>query len=223
MVKEGHPKAITADGGGSNGYWVRLWKIELQNLAQISHYRLSFSTRSQQVEQNRASPHFVHQYQLGGKPLRTYRRIVQLIAATTTNTELKDACLVGWEQAPQRGQSVRCSTQRQSTSRATPSMVTGITRSSPAPDGPRDLVIYGRLLTDALHGRAAASSVPHWPASEVEQLEETITAFDGRIEAALKPFRDATRGGAHAITSTSRLPSHDGERIPIGMRLSSDS
>src|SRR5262245_18684724 len=35
-----------------------------------------------------------------------------------------------------------------STSPATPSMVTGITRSSPAPDGPSDLVIYGRPLNE---------------------------------------------------------------------------
>ena len=37
MGRERHPKAtrlmITADGGCSNGYLVRLWKIELQNLA----------------------------------------------------------------------------------------------------------------------------------------------------------------------------------------------
>jgi hypothetical protein len=37
MGKKRHPKAkrlmISADGGGSNGYRVRLWKIELQRLA----------------------------------------------------------------------------------------------------------------------------------------------------------------------------------------------
>jgi hypothetical protein len=37
MRKKRHPKAkrlmITADGGGSTGYLVRLWKIELQKLA----------------------------------------------------------------------------------------------------------------------------------------------------------------------------------------------
>jgi hypothetical protein len=30
------PKGLTADGGGSNGYRVRLWKIELQKLADES-------------------------------------------------------------------------------------------------------------------------------------------------------------------------------------------
>ena len=37
MGKKRHPQArrllITADGGGSNGYRVRLWKVELQKLA----------------------------------------------------------------------------------------------------------------------------------------------------------------------------------------------
>src|SRR5215467_3674820 len=36
------------------------------------------------------------------------------------------------------------------TSPATPSMVTGTTRSRPAPDGPSDLVIYGRVLSTAI-------------------------------------------------------------------------
>src|SRR5262249_45334050 len=46
MGKERHPKAtrlmITADGGGSNGYRVRLWKIELQNLATSSNFPAPF-------------------------------------------------------------------------------------------------------------------------------------------------------------------------------------
>jgi hypothetical protein len=37
MGKKHHPNAkrlmITADGGGSNGYRVRLWKVELQKLS----------------------------------------------------------------------------------------------------------------------------------------------------------------------------------------------
>src|SRR6266481_4771736 len=38
MGRKRHPKAkrlmISADGGGSNGYRVRLWKVELQKLAE---------------------------------------------------------------------------------------------------------------------------------------------------------------------------------------------
>ena len=52
MGKKAYPAAkellITADGGGSNGYRSRLWKVELQRLADrtgltigVSHFRLS--------------------------------------------------------------------------------------------------------------------------------------------------------------------------------------
>ncbi|HEY7083549.1 MAG TPA: IS110 family transposase [Hyphomicrobiaceae bacterium] len=58
--------------------------------------------------------------------------------------------------------------------------------------GPR-LAATKSELTDALHGRVR----PHHQfligqhLKTIEQLEETITAFDGRIEVALEPFRDA--------------------------------
>ena len=58
--------------------------------------------------------------------------------------------------------------------------------------GPR-LAATRSQLTDALHGRVR----PHHQfligqhLKTIEQLEETITAFDKRIEAALEPFRDA--------------------------------
>ena len=58
---------ITADGGGSNGSRVRLWKRELQKLANeldldivVSH----LPPRHQQVEQNRAPPFLLHQSEL---------------------------------------------------------------------------------------------------------------------------------------------------------------
>src|SRR5262245_32450817 len=44
------------------------------------------------------------------------------------------------------------------TSPATPSMVTGTTRLSPAPDGPSDLVIYGRVLRASPSGALAGHS-----------------------------------------------------------------
>jgi len=86
MGKKSHPKAsrlmISADGGGSNGYRVRLWKVELQKLAdeiklpikwnKIEHRLFSFITINWR-----------------GKPLRSYRTIVELIAATTTEEGLK--------------------------------------------------------------------------------------------------------------------------------------
>jgi len=47
---------MCADGGGSNGYRIRLWKIQLQRFAdtRVSGHRLPSSARDQQVEQNRA-------------------------------------------------------------------------------------------------------------------------------------------------------------------------
>ena len=63
---------ITADCGGSNGYRVRLWKVELQKLADelgIDDPGLSFSARHQQVEQDRASDVLPHHPELAGTPL----------------------------------------------------------------------------------------------------------------------------------------------------------
>ena len=50
---------ITADGGGSNGYRTRLWKLELQRFADdtgLNVPRRALSARHEQVEQDRA-PH----------------------------------------------------------------------------------------------------------------------------------------------------------------------
>jgi len=83
---------ITADGGGSNGSRLRLWKVELQKFAdelqkpitvchfppgtskwnKIEHRLFSFITKNWR-----------------GKPLITHQVIVNLIGATTTKTGLK--------------------------------------------------------------------------------------------------------------------------------------
>jgi hypothetical protein len=59
MGRKRHAKAkrlmITADGGGSNGYRVRLWKVELQKLAnelKFPDYCLPFPAGNEQMEQN---------------------------------------------------------------------------------------------------------------------------------------------------------------------------
>ncbi len=96
MGKKRHPKAkrlmITADGGGSNGYRVRLWKIELQNLADelrlpITICHLPPGTSKWNKIEHRLFSFITINWR--GKPLRSYRTIVQLIAATTTMTGLK--------------------------------------------------------------------------------------------------------------------------------------
>src|SRR5712692_4939674 len=96
MGKKRHPKAkrlmITADGGGSNGYRVRLWKVELQKLSDelklpITVCHLPPGTSKWNKIEHRLFSFITINWR--AKPLRSYRTIVQLIAATTTETGLK--------------------------------------------------------------------------------------------------------------------------------------
>jgi DDE family transposase len=96
MGNKRHSKAkrlmITADGGGSNGYRVRLWKVELQKLANelklpITVCHLPPGTSKWNKIEHRLFSFITINWR--GKPLRSYRTIVQLIAATTTDTGLK--------------------------------------------------------------------------------------------------------------------------------------
>ena len=95
MGKKRYPKAkrllITANGG-SNGYRVRLWKVELQKLADelqrpitVCHFPPGTS-KWNKIEHRLFSFITIN---WRGKPLRTFRTIVQLIAATTTEAGLK--------------------------------------------------------------------------------------------------------------------------------------
>jgi Rhodopirellula transposase DDE domain len=96
MGKQRYPKAtrlmIAADGGGSNGYRVRLWKVELQKLADqlkmpITVCHLPPGTSKWNKIEHRLFSFITMNWR--GKPLRSYRTIVQLIAATTTDAGLK--------------------------------------------------------------------------------------------------------------------------------------
>ncbi|MET4072755.1 hypothetical protein ABID58_007586 [Bradyrhizobium sp. S3.2.6] len=96
MGKKRHPTAkrlmITADGGGSNGSRVRLWKVELQKLADelklpITVCHLPPGTSKWNKIEHRLFSFITINWR--GKPLRSYRTIVQLIAATTTDAGLK--------------------------------------------------------------------------------------------------------------------------------------
>jgi transposase len=86
---------ITADGGGSNGSRVRLWKIELQKLADESGLAISVchlppgTSKWNKIEQRLFS--YISQ-NWRGKPLISHAVIVNLIAATTTKTGLKVQC-----------------------------------------------------------------------------------------------------------------------------------
>ena len=95
MGKQRYPKAkrlmITADGGSSNGYRVRLWKVELQKLADelkvpITVCHLPPGTSKWNKVEHRLFSFITINWR--GKPLRSYRTIVQLIAATTADSGL---------------------------------------------------------------------------------------------------------------------------------------
>lgn len=86
---------ITADGGGSNGSRVRLWKLELQKLAdetglilQVCHYPPGTS-KWNKIE-HRMFCHITQTWR--GKPLVSRLAVVNLIAATTTRTGLTVRC-----------------------------------------------------------------------------------------------------------------------------------
>jgi len=94
-----YPKAtlivITADGGGSNGSRLRLWKLELQKLADETGLALSIchfppgTSKWNKIEHRLFS--FISS-NWRGEPLRDYETIVNLIARTTTAKGLKVSC-----------------------------------------------------------------------------------------------------------------------------------
>lgn len=82
---------VTADGGGSNGHRVRLWKLELAKLAKetglditVCHYPPGTS-KWNRIEHKMWS--FISM-NWRGRPLTSYRTIIELISATTTATGL---------------------------------------------------------------------------------------------------------------------------------------
>ncbi len=90
-----YPKAsslvITADGGGSNGYRLRLWKLELQGLVDelgfpITVCHLPPGTSKWNKIEHRLFSFITKNWR--GKPLVTHQVIVNLIAATTTTAGL---------------------------------------------------------------------------------------------------------------------------------------
>ena len=99
MGRQRYPKAqeltITADCGGSNGARVRLWKVELQKLADetglvlhVHHYPPGTS-KWNKIE-HRMFCHITQNWR--GRPLTDRLAIVELIGATTTKAGLKVEC-----------------------------------------------------------------------------------------------------------------------------------
>ena len=86
---------ITADGGGSNGSRLRLWKLELQKLADETGLSISVchfppgTSKWNKVEHRLFS--FISS-NWRGEPLRNYETIVNLISRTTTAKGLQVTC-----------------------------------------------------------------------------------------------------------------------------------
>ena len=96
---------ITADCGGSNGARVRLWKVELQKLAdetgltlRVHHYPPGTS-KWNKIE-HRLFCHITQNWR--GKPLESRMAVVELIGATTTKSGLKVECALD-ERSYQKG------------------------------------------------------------------------------------------------------------------------
>ena len=96
MGAERFPEAkrllITADAGGSNGYRIRAFKVELAKLARetgleitVCHYPPGTS-KWNKIEHRMFS--FISM-NWRGRPLTSYRTIVELIAGTTTRKGLR--------------------------------------------------------------------------------------------------------------------------------------
>jgi len=99
MGRAEYPKAsrllVTADCGGSNGYRGRLWKIELQKLADETALEISVchlppgTSKWNRIEHRMFS--FITQ-NWRGKPLISHEVIVKLIASTRTEKGLSIRC-----------------------------------------------------------------------------------------------------------------------------------
>ena len=83
---------VTADAGGSNGYRTRLWKTELQKLADETGLEIAVchfppgTSKWNKIEHRLFSAITMN---WRGKPLVSHEVIVKLIAATTTRTGLR--------------------------------------------------------------------------------------------------------------------------------------
>ena len=96
MGRARYPKAteltITADGGGSNGYRVRLWKLELGRLARETGLRIRVCHFPPGTSKWNKIEHRLFSFitmNWRGRPLISHEVIVQLIATTKTRSGLK--------------------------------------------------------------------------------------------------------------------------------------
>jgi transposase len=96
LGKKRYPKAntltITADCGGSNNYRIRLWKTELQRLADHTGLRIRVMHYPPGTSKWNQIEHRLFSYisiNWRAKPLVSRQAVIDLIASTTTTTGLK--------------------------------------------------------------------------------------------------------------------------------------
>lgn len=94
---------IVADSGGSNGLRVRLWKWELQKLANETGLTIAVSHLPPGTSKWNKIEHRLFSYisqNWRGKPLLTHATIVNLIANTSTNSGLTVHCMLDKKHYP---------------------------------------------------------------------------------------------------------------------------
>jgi len=100
---QAHQLLICADGGGSNGYRIRAWKIELARLAaetglSITVCHLPPGTSKWNKIEHRLFSQITMNWR--GRPLQTHQIIVDLIGNTTTTTGLTVHCVLDTDHYP---------------------------------------------------------------------------------------------------------------------------
>jgi hypothetical protein len=95
LYPRGKALLITADGGGSNGWRLRLWKVELQKFADESGLTLSVCHFPPGTSKWNKIEHRLFSFISSNwrdEPLRDYETIVNLITRTTTAKGLTVTC-----------------------------------------------------------------------------------------------------------------------------------
>ena len=109
MGSREYPRArsllIVADSGGSNGNRVRLWKWELQRLADVTGLivrvcHLPPGTSKWNKIEHRLFSFISRNWR--GQPLLTHAMIVELIANTRTSTGLSVRCILDTKRYPKK-------------------------------------------------------------------------------------------------------------------------
>ena len=107
MGRKTYPEArellITADGGGSNGSRVRLWKVALQRMADATGLQISVchfppGTSKWNKIEHRMFCHITRNWR--GRPLESHEVIVNLIASTTTTKGLRVRAALDTDEYP---------------------------------------------------------------------------------------------------------------------------